>query len=300
MISDVLSDNTARTPAFGEQSYLYFPGRDVAAKTGTTNDYRDAWIVGYTPSLVVGARAGNNDNSPMEKKVAGFIIAPLWNAFMQEALKSLPNEPLPKPEPTDLSAVKPVIRGVWQGGLTYIIDRFSGKKATEYTPPEAQQEKVVGSVHSILYFVNRNDPRGPAPSDPSTDSQFRLWEYAVREWATSQHLTDESEAVIPSAYDDIHVPANKPRISITGIANGATYQKNSRVTVSASGAGTFPMSRFDFYMNGVFLGSVKKAPFMFSFTPGDIDGLRTQNELEVIGYDSVLNKSETSVPFTVL
>ena len=80
-MNDILSDNVARTPAFGAQSFLNFPDRHVAVKTGTTNDYRDAWIVGYTPSLVVGAWAGNNDNSPMEKKVAGFIIAPLWNAF---------------------------------------------------------------------------------------------------------------------------------------------------------------------------------------------------------------------------
>ena len=75
-ISDILSDNVARTPLFGSNSPLYFPGRDVAAKTGTTNDKRDVWILGYTPNLVVGAWAGNNDNSSMTE-ISGLIITPL-------------------------------------------------------------------------------------------------------------------------------------------------------------------------------------------------------------------------------
>src|SRR5690606_6655927 len=78
-ISDILSDNVARTPAFGPNSLLNIPG--VAVKTGTTNNYRDAWIIGYTPDVVIGAWAGNNDNTSMERRVAGMIIAPMWQAF---------------------------------------------------------------------------------------------------------------------------------------------------------------------------------------------------------------------------
>ena len=72
-------------------------------KTGTTNDYKDAWIIGYTPSLSAGAWAGNNDNTPMEKKVAGFIVAPLWHEFMEYALSRIPDERFlapPEPEKT--------------------------------------------------------------------------------------------------------------------------------------------------------------------------------------------------------
>ena len=99
LISDVLSDNNARTPAFGERSSLYFSDRQVAAKTGTTNDYHDAWTFGYTPSFVLGAWAGNNDNTPMEKKVAGFIVSPMWRAFFEEALAKLTKEEFEKPTP---------------------------------------------------------------------------------------------------------------------------------------------------------------------------------------------------------
>ena len=66
-ISDILSDNTARTPTFGPSSVLYIPKKDVAVKTGTTNSDKDAWTIGYTPSVVVGVWAGNNDNKPMKK-----------------------------------------------------------------------------------------------------------------------------------------------------------------------------------------------------------------------------------------
>ena len=67
LLNDILSDNEARAPMFGLRSALYFENYQVAAKTGTTQDYRDAWTIGYTPSLVVGVWVGNNDNSPMLK-----------------------------------------------------------------------------------------------------------------------------------------------------------------------------------------------------------------------------------------
>jgi len=91
-ISNILSDNVARTPAFGTNSSLFFKNRDVAAKTGTTNDYRDVWIIGYTPNLAVGMWAGNNDNTPIDKSIAGFVIAPLWRTFMDVALPTRTTE----------------------------------------------------------------------------------------------------------------------------------------------------------------------------------------------------------------
>jgi membrane peptidoglycan carboxypeptidase len=157
-MSDILSDNSARSPAFGERSSLYFPGRAVAAKTGTTNDYRDAWIIGYTPNIVVGAWAGNNDNTPMEKRVAGFIIAPLWREVMEAALTDLPNEPFPFPS-YDYARLKPVLTGSWQ-----------------------EEE----GVHSILHYVDKNDPRGPYPANPGRDPQYKYWEAQVSAWAGGQ------------------------------------------------------------------------------------------------------------------
>ena len=181
-ISDILSDNVARTPLYGPNSVIYFPGQDVAVKTGTTNDYRDAWTIGYTPNVVVGTWAGNNDNTPMAKKVSGLIVAPMWRAFMDEVLKTTKKEDFIKPEKEDSYDLKPVLRGKWQGGTSNILP---GQVIDPNSPPT---EVLSGGVHSILYWLNKNDPRGPAPTNPSDDPQFDRWEYQVRIWAQSQGL----------------------------------------------------------------------------------------------------------------
>jgi len=168
-ISDMLSDNEARAPAFGTNSPLYFANNHVASKTGTTNDSRDAWIVGYSPNIAVGAWAGNNDNSPMVKSVAGFIIAPLWRSFMEEALEKFPKTPFPEPRSTVTEADKPVLRGVWTGSGNTI------------------------DIHSILYWVDKDNPRGPRPEDPSQDAQYASWEYSVRLWASKNGFLPTEE-----------------------------------------------------------------------------------------------------------
>lgn len=173
-ISSILSDNDARAPSFGQTSALYFPNRDVAVKTGTTNNYKDAWIIGYTPNIVVGAWAGNNNNTPMEKKVAGFIVAPMWRAFMDQTLAKTPDEQFEEPLVEDKSQLKPVLQGIWQGG------KFENNNTT-----------VTGGVHSILNWVNKDNPRGDYPSDPNSDSQFERWERGVRIWAQDHNLSGD-------------------------------------------------------------------------------------------------------------
>lgn len=181
-ISDVLSDNVARTPLYGANSQLYFGDRDVAAKTGTTNDKRDAWIFGYTPNIVVGAWAGNNDNSSMNE-ISGLIISPLWRAFMDVALEKLPEESFSEPAaiPDD---IKPVLRS---GG--YFVDTSTLLEGLD-DDANAQDllEAMHASTHSILHFVNKDDPRGPYPSNPAQDGQYNLWEYGVALWKGAQFL----------------------------------------------------------------------------------------------------------------
>ncbi len=184
-ISDILSDNIARTPLYGANSVIYFPGRDVAVKTGTTNDYRDAWIIGYTPSVVVGTWAGNNDNTPMAKKVSGLIVAPMWRAFMDEVLKTVPDEPFNKPVREDSYDIKPVLRGKWQGGISTVSQTTNLISIDGGIPYNDTQEGLSGGVHSILYWLDKDNPRGPQPSNPAADPQFNNWEYSVRAWATA-------------------------------------------------------------------------------------------------------------------
>ena len=99
LVSDILSDNDARKDIFGLRSYLFINGKTVAAKTGTTDDKRDNWAMGYTPSVVVGTWVGNNDNSPMHPSLASGVTgaAPIWNRIMREALAGRPDEPFVRP-----------------------------------------------------------------------------------------------------------------------------------------------------------------------------------------------------------
>jgi membrane peptidoglycan carboxypeptidase len=179
-ISDILSDNVARAPDYGLNSPLYFSNRDVAVKTGTTNDYKDAWIIGYSPNVVVGAWVGNNNNTPMNKKIAGFIVAPMWRAFMDQVLQEFPDEKFNKPQPDDSYSLKPVLRGKWQGGISNIIQNPNIDPNVPYNNVE---ETLSGGVHSILYWINKDDPLGPSPVNPNDDPQFSHWEYGVRLWA---------------------------------------------------------------------------------------------------------------------
>lgn len=91
-INSILSDNAARTPTFGPRSPLAFPsGTIVAAKTGTTQNFRDAWTLGYTNHIALGVWVGNNDNTPMKPGSDGiYVAAPLWREFMNILLERYP------------------------------------------------------------------------------------------------------------------------------------------------------------------------------------------------------------------
>lgn len=182
-ISDMLTDNVARTPLYGANSIIYFGGRDVAVKTGTTNDYKDAWTIGYTPNVVVGTWAGNNDNTPMAKKVSGLIVAPMWRAFMDEVLKVTPEERFTKPQKEDSYELKPVLRGKWQGGISSVV---MGEGVD--IPYNSVQETLSGGVHSILYWLDKDNPRSNTEIIPEADPQFERWEYPIRLWAQSRGL----------------------------------------------------------------------------------------------------------------
>lgn len=97
LLNDILSDNKARAPLFGLNSSLHFQNYQVAVKTGTTQDYRDAWVIGYTPSIVIGAWAGNNDNSSINRRSGAMIAAPMWHQLMEYVLARLPKESFQKP-----------------------------------------------------------------------------------------------------------------------------------------------------------------------------------------------------------
>ena len=299
-ISDILSDWNAKEPAYGASSPLKFDNRQVASKTGTTNDTRDAWVIGYTPNFTLGVWVGNNDNTPMVKKVAGMITAPMWRNFFDKVLTILPDERFQKPVNTDYNNLKPILRGDWKGGVEYIVDKVSGKLATEYTPEEMKEKRTITDVHSILYWVNKKDPLGPKPENPQYDPQFNLWETAVRNWAQIQGITSESTAIIPSTTDDIHGPNFAPKIRVLSPDTNKEYWIDEKINIIFQPTQTkFPITQADFFVNNYFIGSSKTQPFNFDFTPSEIPQIRSSNEIKIIIYDSVRNSDETLIPLKI-
>lgn len=289
-ISNILNDNVARTPEFGADSALYFPGKDVAVKTGTTNDFKDVWTVGYTPHIAVGMWAGNNDNTPLHKNIAGFIITPVWHAFMVEAMKLTPFERFVPPEEEDLTSLPAPLQGIWQGGEKYTIDRSSGKLATPITPPEMRGTIVVPEVHTILHWVNKENPRGIPPVNPQNDSQYNLWEEPLRAWVKTQNIKEGDRSAIPTEYDTSHTVESIPVATLSGTDLGIPHKTDEMITVAVSVASKYPVDRVEFYVNSELINKKNSEPFVFSFVPNNLTTILPNNTITVVVYDAILNK----------
>ena len=178
-INSVLSDNVARSAVFGSRSPLILPDRPVAAKTGTTQDFHDAWTVGFTPSIAVGVWVGNNDNAPMKGGSDGvYAAAPLWHDFMVAATRNTPVEKFTGY--TKAVSGKLLVTGTRDNGSVKYYDIASGKKLSEKKALKKDPSQIrvsSESDHSILYYVNKNDPLGPTPPD-FTDPMLARWEAA--------------------------------------------------------------------------------------------------------------------------
>lgn len=299
-ISDVLSDDKARTPTFGARSVLFVPGADTAVKTGTTNNNKDAWTIGYTPSIAVGVWAGNNDNKPM-RKGGSSLAGPIWNKFITEALKVLPNEKFEEPNTeVDPKTVKPILRGYWQGNENFFVDKISGKLASAFTPKETTEEKVITNVHSILYWVDRENILGPSPANPQENYQFSHWEIPIQNWWASNFnkykITTLAEK--PTQVDDIHTGIPNSFISITEPNPATTYSPNQKIYLRFTNTGPYPIQKIDIFINDTFVETLKE-PFIFSFTPAELGDLKSENELKIISYDSLYNRGESKTTFRV-
>jgi 1A family penicillin-binding protein len=187
MLDYIMSTNEFRAPTFGDNNPFKFTDRPVAAKTGTTNEFRDGWAMGFTPSIAVGVWAGNNNNTSMKSGADGIVVAaPIWRSFMNQVLSNYAVEQFPKYEKED--AGKAVLNGEIDKQDVEVCQIDKGNKSGDYclandTCPSGVSEKVTfGSVHDILFYVKKEDPRGDAPTNPKSDPQFKNWEQGVQDW----------------------------------------------------------------------------------------------------------------------
>ena len=299
-ISSILSDNSARTPTFGANSALYIPEREVAVKSGTTNDNKDSWAIGYTPSLVAGVWLGKNENTPMPTNVTA---APIWHMFMEDALKNYPVETFTKPDiDPNYGQLPPVLRGDFEGNQSYTVDTVSGGLATALTPKETQKEYVITDVHDILHWISKDNILGGPPADPTTDPLYNNWETAVQNWwgANNTKYPIVTLSQKPNYEDSVHIPANIPHVVILSPTSTDVHSKMKSMLVKVNNSGTYPLQKIDVFVNNVYVGTAHGSDPTLSFTPNDIKGVVDgANTVMVVATDFVYNTVSANVTVNI-
>ncbi len=299
MLDSVLSNNENRAWIFGENNPLRSDNRPIVAKTGTTNEWRDAWTIGYTPSLAAGVWAGNNDNSPMKPGSDGsYVAAPIWRAFMDKALENTAVEEFPKYNPDDEIAPRdkdgnlkdtkdsadgsnaitsesdpssssdtttntndpldpnfPKITKPLLGGW---IEKKEGVKvceipksdnlclANDACPEKEQFKRDFVSPHDILFYVDRNDPRGPIPDKPDLDPQYKLWDKAAKDWyGKDKKVILDSPPTEDCSKDDFSSKFGPSvSLSVPGEVSDASF------SISAKGDAPYGVDSLEIYVDG--------------------------------------------------
>ncbi|MFA6392758.1 MAG: PBP1A family penicillin-binding protein [Candidatus Paceibacterota bacterium] len=290
ILSNILSDDKARTPTFGVNSVLNISGHNTAVKTGTTNDNKDAWTIGYTPSIAVGVWVGNNDNIPMKKGGAA-LAGPIWNDVMSFALKDKPNEFFEEPEPIDQN-LPPIIRGFWQGGETFTTDTPSYSTITGLPLLNNKKEVSVTNVHTILYWIDKNNPLNMTPSKSTNDSLYTNWEYGVQKWWTNNYMNYQNVSALERPTGS-NIELSKPEFTISGI-HPDSYKNTDNVSFTINSIGQNQIKKIDVFINNTYYKSLKTAPFNVSFTPKDISPITTNNTIRIVGYDTLGGVGETT------
>jgi len=158
---------------------------------------------------------------------------------------------------------KPVLMGKSGSEEKVRIEKTTKKLATDDCPPESVEEVTIRSAHSILFYVEKDNPRGEVPKNPAADPQYSNWESAVQAWAGKDN---KGITQIPKDTTDVCSPAKKPKISITSPTGGLI--KEDTITVSASVTAPNGVKSVDFAVDGASIGSASAEPYSAEFYTG--------------------------------
>lgn len=295
LISDILSDNDSRKEIFGINSYLYIPGREVAVKTGTTDDKRDNWTVGYTTSSVVGVWVGNNDNSPMNPKLASGVTgaAPIWNRIIKEVIKKYPEKSFHQPDNVinlDIDSFggglphegRPTrkeyfIKGTDPTANALIYQKLKLSK-TDNNKLANSVEIATGAYDEKEFIVFRED-------DPtSLKGSENMWQKGIDEWLATQNN--------PAYHSPTDSSTNNENQVVVRIKNPRDKQEidDENVNIEADAKAVKDITKLEIYINDVLKTSVNSN--YFNDTLHLDKGVYT---LKIKAYDSNKNSGESSI-----
>ncbi|MDO8486940.1 MAG: penicillin-binding protein [Candidatus Curtissbacteria bacterium] len=300
LISHILSDNNARADAFGLGSFLNIPGKTVAVKTGTTDDKRDNWTVGYTPSAVVGVWVGNNDNSPMNPAIASGITGatPIWNRIMREALSGRGSESFQKPDNVTALEIDSLGGGLPCRDLPKRSEYFI--KGTEPTR-DCLVEKTLNGQD--FYVFTEFDP-------VSTDGKNR-WQDGINAWAQTQ---DARYRPPTDLVNSLSAPGGDINVKITSHSDQYEVTQNLdgkyKIDITAKVTSNSKINKVEFYVgdeNGDFkdINDAKKNDssgtygFSYEFDSAIAGSSKPHRKLKVKAYNDAGKDSSAEVEVSV-
>lgn len=210
LVSHILLDNNARIDVFGSRSWLVISGKTVAVKTGTTDDKRDNWTVGYTPSVVVGVWVGNNDNSAMDPKLASGVTgaAPIWSRVIRFTLKDKPNEDFSKPDNVIAVNIDAFGGGLPKDGFLTRSEYFiKGTEPTTISPIYKKLKisrsdgKLANDLQIATGDYEEKDFIVFEEKDPVSGDGKNRWQEGINAWI-SEHYKDDPKYHPPTEVSD--------------------------------------------------------------------------------------------------
>ncbi len=232
LISDILSDNAARTPMFGPDSVMRLAeDRPAAVKTGTSNDYKDSWAVGYTPDLVVGVWVGNTDNSPMQEVAGANGAGTIWRDIMEQAHAGKPPQPFERPSSVEEVEICRSTGLAIAGCQDAFAEWFVSGNAPQPKPGQYVTVTVGGDGSCLATDLT--------PAAERRQMTFLLPPPEARDWSGPQPPTRPCSA--PASADGTTTPAGPDVVAaIDAPAAGSTV--GSTISVTGSAAGYYTLS----------------------------------------------------------
>lgn len=228
IISDILSDNGARTAAFGSNSVLNIAGKTAAVKTGTTDEKRDNWAIGFTPSFVVGVWVGNNDNSIMSPTVSSGVTgaSPIWNKIMTLVIKDKQNEPFERPPNVLQEEVDGLMSGKPHPGSPTRREYFIAGTEPKGESPAYQRAKVCRqNPHRLANDGEESDEKDVIILKEDDPTGADKWQKGIDEWV----LTSVDPRFVGATKGCSGIPGFSAggggAIEIVNVSNGANVPR---------------------------------------------------------------------------
>lgn len=300
IVSHILSDNIARSMEFGTNSYLNVAGKTVAVKTGTTDDKRDNWTIGYTKNITVGVWVGNNDNSPMNQQIASGITgaSPIWHDIMVALLKTHKDGIMDKPDNVKALQVDSFLGGLHKDGYPDRTEYFiSGTEPKDISPfyKKLKISKANGKLANDIEIKNNNYDEKEfiiiSESDPvSTDGKNR-WQEGIDQWEKDQ---GDSKYHPPTEVSD--VSSDSIVVSIKSPSNQVTLNSGNNLTISAKITSLYSIKNVKIYINGNEIKSIDGDNKNIDYTTNLGDGTY---ELRISAQNEKGSGGESSIRFGI-